>query len=80
MSEMGNYPVIVGRDQVWDPVLNRQPSTPWPHRSVNILKDMCKGLGLGDICRLHNSTSEEHTFYSPPHGSLSRIDYFFMSD
>ena len=82
VSEMGNYPVIMGGDfnRVRDPVLDRQPSTPRPRRSVNILKDMCEGLGLVDIWRLHNPTSREYTFFSPPHGSLSRIDYFFISD
>ena len=79
VSEMGNYPVIMGRDfnQVWDPVLHRQPSTPLPRRSVNVLKDMCEGLGLVDIWHLHSPTSREYTFFSLPHGSLSRIDYFF---
>ena len=44
MSEMGHYPVIMGGDfnRVWDLVLDRQPSTPRPRRSINILKDMCR--------------------------------------
>lgn len=43
-----------------------------------VLNNVTKDLGLTDPCRENNPKRRDYTFYSNPHGSYSRIDFFFM--
>lgn len=43
------------------------------------LKELSADLGLFDVWRVVNPTTKDYTFYSHPHQSLSRIDYFLVS-
>lgn len=43
------------------------------------LKELSTDLGLFDVWRIMNPTTKDYTFYSHPHQSLSRIDYFLVS-
>uniref|UniRef100_A0A0E9Q929 Uncharacterized protein n=1 Tax=Anguilla anguilla TaxID=7936 RepID=A0A0E9Q929_ANGAN len=36
-------------------------------------------FGLGDSWRLKNSLIREYSYFSPPHQSFSRIDFFLTS-
>lgn len=43
------------------------------------LASMISSLDLVDFWRLDHPTDREFSFYSPPHDSLARLDYFFSS-
>ena len=47
-------------------------------RSSAALNDLCKDTGLIDIWRQINPKLRDYTFYSHPHKSYSRLDYFFI--
>ena len=42
------------------------------------MRKMIKEIGICDVWREFNPTSRDYTFYSTPHKTYSRIDYFFM--
>lgn len=44
-------------------------------KKVNIFM---REMGICDVWRELNPTTREYTFFSPPHKTYSRIDYFFM--
>lgn len=81
LHELGDFPIILGCDanDVMDPILDRKPPPKRLLKTTNGLRDMCEGLGLVDIWRVHNPTINDFTFYSHPHNVFSRIDYFFLS-
>ena len=81
LSEMGDYPIIFGSDlnEVMDSTLDRSSTSVRSSRAQVALKDMTQELGLVDVWRIMNPTSRDYTFYSPPHRSFSRIDYFLTS-
>ncbi len=43
------------------------------------LQDICKDSGFVDVCRPLHPSTRDYTFYSSPHGTLSRLDYFLIS-
>lgn len=47
-------------------------------RSSDVLKNVCADTGLIDIWRHLNPKVRDYTFYSYPHNSYSRLDYFFI--
>lgn len=53
------------------------PQTMTGHKSSRILRNVCKDLGLTDIWRELHLKDRNCTFYSHPHNSYSRLDYFF---
>uniref|UniRef100_A0A3P8RWR8 Reverse transcriptase domain-containing protein n=1 Tax=Amphiprion percula TaxID=161767 RepID=A0A3P8RWR8_AMPPE len=82
-KQMGNLYVIIGGDfnQIRDPALDKSSSTnnrP-KQKSVLTVDTMVEELGLVDIWRLLYSHEREYTFYSNPHSTYSRIDYFLIS-
>lgn len=82
LHDMGQYPIILGRDFniVLDNVLDRsKPTFTRVPDSTLILKRMCTSLGLIDVWRLNHPTSRDYTFYSAAHKVFSRIDYFLIS-
>lgn len=51
------------------------PST----KKSRVLNNVTKELGLTDPWRENNPKCKDYTFYSNPHGSYSRIDFFYVS-
>lgn len=77
-----DYPIVVGGDfnQIFDMVLDRsRPSNLKQRKSVDILINICKDMGLVDIWRLLNPKGRDYTFYSANHKVYTRIDYFLIS-
>lgn len=42
------------------------------------MRGMLKEMGICDVWREFNPTTRDYTFFSTPHSSYSRIDYFFL--
>lgn len=55
------------------------PSFAMPSGTSRILKQMMEDLGLIDAWRHIHPRDRDYTFYSNPHSSYSRIDYFFVA-
>ena len=55
------------------------PSFATPSGACRILKQMTEDLGLIDAWRHIHPRDRDYTFYSNPHSSYSRIDYFFIA-
>lgn len=72
--------VIVGGDWncVLDPNLDRSSHTRYTNKSVKSLNLLIKDMGWVDIWRLRNPDAKDVTFYSNPHNSYSRLDYFLI--
>lgn len=63
-----------------DPIIDRNSSCKFkPKKSHTALKHLCNRFNMLDAWRLQNPTEREYTFYSFPHNSYSRIDYFLIS-
>lgn len=69
IHELDTFPIIKGGDfnQVMGCILDRKPPHLQTFESVNILKEMCEGLGITDIWQILNPTKNDYTFYSHPH-------------
>ena len=84
IQSMGNTDIIIGGDfnQVRHNTLDRSGNA---GRSRNIQKSqiaidtVSEELGLVDVWRLMHPQEREYTFFSNPHASYSRIDYFLIS-
>lgn len=75
-----NFVLMGDCNQIMDPFLDRNSSTPFvSHKSHKFFTRMIKQYRLIDAWRLCNPTLREYTFYSPMHGTQSRLDYFFVS-
>lgn len=77
-----DYLIIIGGDfnQVFDMVLDRShPSNSKQRKSVDILVNICRDMGLVEIWRLLNPNGRDYTFYSAHHQVYTRIDYFLIS-
>lgn len=59
------------------PSLGAPPSS--TEQPTTLLATTMSLLHLSDIWHLTHPTNREYTFYSSPHDTLSRIDYFFCS-
>ena len=81
LGQMGDYPILLGSDinEVMDNILDRSSALVRLSRAQVAMKDMTREMGLIDVWRLQNPTARDYTYYSPRHGSFSRIDYFFIS-
>lgn len=79
LNDLGDYPIIMGGDfnEVMDPILDCSSPSARTTRAHAVLKDMSKASGLVDIWRLQNPSSRDFTFFSSPHSSFSRIDFFW---
>ena len=65
---------------VQDASIDQSPSKlAFTSKKTARLKELCVDLGLFDIWRIINPTARDFTFYSHPHRSFSRIDYFLVS-
>lgn len=69
MQHVGDCNVIIGGDfnLVMDSTLDR--SHPVPSRSSEC-------LGLADVWRTLNPQGRDYTFFSSPHSTFTRIDFF----
>lgn len=47
-------------------------------KSSKVLNNLCSDSGLIDVWRQLNPKVRDYTFYSHPHNSYSRLDYFFL--
>lgn len=83
VKQIGNSYAIIGGDfnQVRIPTLDKSSTlgTRPVQKSQLAIDIMEEELGLVDIWRLLNPQEREYTFYSNPHSSYSRIDYFLIS-
>lgn len=74
--------LLIGGDfnSALNPILDKKPSQSLAHitTSSKALKNRCEELGLIDVWRHLNRKTRDYTFYSHPHLSYSRIDYFFI--
>lgn len=82
IRNIGNVNIITGGDfnQVRDIYLDkssrpRQINDP-SHAAIDV---MSEELGLIDIWRLFHPQEKDYTFFSHPHSTYSRIDYFLIS-
>ena len=82
VRSIGNDNIIIGGDfnQVRDVFLDKS-SQPRPvHDPACAAVDvMMEELGLADVWRLLYPQEIDYTFYSHPHSTYSRIDYFLIS-
>lgn len=83
VKQIGNTYVILGGDsnQVRNPVLDKSnfSNTSTTQKSQLAIDVLEEELGLDDISRLLHHQEREYSFYSNPHSSYSRIDYFLVS-
>lgn len=85
IRNMGNNNIIIGGDfnQVRDLKLDRSSQSNQSSyngsASMIAIELMMKELGLVDIWRLLHPHERDYTFFSHPHTTYSRIDYFLLS-
>lgn len=79
--DKANGVLLVGGDfnLVLNPLLDKSSTQTLPYLSTSsrALQNRCEELGLTDVWRHLNPKTRDYTFYSHPHLSYSRIDYFF---
>ncbi len=74
--------VILGGDLncCLEPEFDQNPSkTTRLSKMAVATKELCNDMALFDTWRVLNPKVRDFTFFSRPHNSLSRIDYFFTS-
>lgn len=74
--------IVLGGDFncVFDPCIDQSPPklSPTSRKSVR-LQEFCHDLDLFDTWRVTNPTERDYTFFSQPHQTFSRIDFFLSS-
>ena len=82
VSSVSTPYVVLGGDFncVPDPSLDQSPPkpSPVPRKSLR-LKEFCLDLELFDTWRVTNPREKDYTFFSNPHQTFSRIDFFLSS-
>src|SRR4029434_10667505 len=81
-SEIQSDIAIVGGDFncILNPLIDKLPSKAMSlSPQAKALHSICEDLGFVDVWRTIHTSDKAYTFFSAPHGSHSRIDYFFMS-
>ena len=80
---LGDIPLVMGRDYntVLDNIIDKSPLAVSRHNSKAemALKILIKDQALVDIWRLTHPKEENFTFYSIPHNSHSRLDFFLVN-
>lgn len=74
--------VILGGDlnTCLEPELDQSPlKSTQPSRMAVVTRELCNDLNLYYTQRILNPKMKDFTFFSRPHNSFSRIDYFFAS-
>lgn len=81
LLDLGDHPIVLAGDfnEVMDTTLDRSSMSDRVSKAHTALIEMSKACGLVDVWRLHNPSGRDFTFYSSPHGSFSRIDFFLIS-
>lgn len=80
--KLGNVPLIIGGDfnLISDPLLDRISQSKFrPLKAFFSLKSFFNTAKMVDVWSLHNPTDKQFTFFSNPHNSYSRLDYFLIS-
>lgn len=81
INEKAQGRLLMGGD--FNCVLSPLDRNPFSHKPLSImskaLKNNCVELGMIDIWRHPYPRDRDFTFYSHPHNSYSRVDYFFVS-
>ena len=81
-SEIQSDIAIVGGDFncILNPLIDKLPSKAMSlSPQAKALCSICEDLGFVDVWRTIHTSDKAYTFFSAPHGSHSRIDYFFLS-
>lgn len=63
---------------VMDPMVDKSPPIAMRSKSSITLNGLCEEVGLLDIWRELNPISRNYTFFSNPHKSYSRLDFFLI--
>ncbi len=80
-SEMFAAFSILGGDFncVMNPEVDQSPLTKVTSKMREATRELCVDLQLFDVWRTLHPRGKDSTFFSHPHQSFSRIDYFFVS-
>lgn len=73
--------MVLGGDLncVLDPTLDRSRAIPGAlSKSAETINAFLQAYGMIDAWRYRNPVSRQYSFFSPPHHSYSRIDYFLL--
>ena len=81
LPDLNSHQLILSRD--WNCVLHcsldRSAVTPRPlSNSAKVINSFIDDYGVVDPWRFKNPTAKTYSFFSPPHQSYSRIDYFLL--
>lgn len=82
VRNIGNANIVIGGDfnQVRDVFLDKSSKPRQMNDPVCVAVDvMSEELGLVDLWRLLHPQERDYTFFSHPHSTYSRIDYFLVS-
>ena len=83
LPNLDTHNLILGGDLncVLDSTLDRSSPTPSVlSKSAQCINSFCKVYGIFDPWRYVNPTSRQYSFYSPPHRTYTRIDYFLLDN
>lgn len=81
VAEYNTHNKIIGGDFncYFDPQLDRSSNKPPPPlKSVPALNNLVKSFNLVDIWRLQHPLERQYSFFSPVHGTFTRIDHFLV--
>ena len=80
-QELEGFKLIIGSDfnAVWDYTIDRSSGKEINKHATIALKGWAEEFALDDVWRMHNSQSDDFSFFSARHLSTSRIDFIFAS-